>query len=54
MPKAARRALEFFPLGLFEKLDVLGIGTGPAALDVMDAKGVEFFGDAQLVHAPKN
>jgi hypothetical protein len=41
------------PLGLLEKLDVLWIGSGPATLDVMDAEGIQFFGDAQLVQHRK-
>jgi len=32
-----------------EELDVLGVGAGPAALDVVDAEVVELGGDAQLV-----
>ena len=32
-----------------EELDVLRVGTGPAALDVVHAEHVELFGDAQLV-----
>ncbi len=35
--------------GAGEELDVLRIGTGPAALDVVDAEEVELLGDAQLV-----
>ena len=32
-----------------EELDVLGVGAGPAALDVLHAEEVELLGDAQLV-----
>ena len=32
-----------------EELDVLRVGAGPAALDVVDAEEVELLGDAQLV-----
>ncbi len=34
---------------ILEEGDVLGIGAGPAALDVVDAEFVEFLGDADLV-----
>ena len=36
-------------LGPGEELDVLGVGAGPAALDVGDAEMVELLGHAQLV-----
>jgi hypothetical protein len=39
--------LELF--GLAEELDVLLVGAGPAALDVVHAEGVEALGQAQLV-----
>ena len=36
-------------LACAEEFNVLGIGAGPAALDKVNAKGVEPFGNAQLV-----
>ena len=50
--RAKRRepgALEFFASGLREKFDVFGIAPGPAAFDVMNSKGVDAFGNAELV-----
>ena len=44
---------EFFPPGLGKKLDVLGIAARPAALDVMDAEGIELLGDAEFVQHRK-
>ena len=44
-PRVPERAV----LRFGEELDVLRIGAGPAALDVVHAKGIEPFGDAQLV-----
>ena len=40
-------------LRFVEELDVLGIGTGPAALDVMNPEGVNFFGNAEFVRDRK-
>src|SRR5580704_10729268 len=40
-------------LGLLEKFDVLWIGPRPAALNVMDAEGIEFFGNTQLIQDGK-
>jgi hypothetical protein len=49
MPKAAILAR------FGEKLDVLRIGPGPAALDVVDAEFVQPLGHAQFVlHAERN
>ena len=41
------------PPRLFEEFDVAGIAARPAALDVVDAKRVEAFGDAELVRNGK-
>ncbi len=41
--------LELELLRFAEELDVLLVGAGPAALDVVHAEGVEALGDAQLV-----
>jgi hypothetical protein len=50
LPKAASfGVLEFELFGFAEELDVLFVGAGPAALDVVHAEGVEALGDAQLV-----
>ena len=43
------RVLELELLRLAEELDVLLVGAGPAALDVVHAEGVEALGDAELV-----
>ena len=49
-PNAASRARRNVRcLRLLEELDVLGVRARPAALDVVDAEGVEPLGDAQLV-----
>ena len=41
--------LEFLLLGFGEKLNVLRVRAWPTALDVMNPKGIEFLGDAELV-----
>jgi hypothetical protein len=38
---------------LDEKLNVLRIGSGPATFDIVDAKFVQLFGDAQFVERTK-
>ena len=43
------RMLELQLLRLAEKLDVLLVRAGPAALDVVHAEGVETLGNAELV-----
>ncbi len=43
------RVLELELLRLAERLDVLGVGAGPAAFDVVHAEGVEPLRDAQFV-----
>ena len=47
------RAPEFLAFGLVKKLDVLGIGPRPAALNVMDAERIKLRGNAQLIHHGK-
>ena len=47
------RAAEASRLGGVEKGGVLRVGPGPAALDVVHAERIEFFGDAQLVQHAK-
>jgi hypothetical protein len=44
-----RGRLELQVAGALEELDVLGVGAGESALDVVDAEQVETLGDAQLV-----
>ena len=41
--------LEFQLLGLAKELDVLFVGAGPAAFDVVHAEGVEPLGDAEFI-----
>ena len=41
--------LEFLLLRLRKELDVLGIGTWPAAFNIMNTKRIELLGDAELV-----
>ena len=43
------RAQRQLVAGAGEELDVLRVGAGPAALDVVHAEQVELLGDAQLV-----
>src|SRR5690606_9663642 len=43
------RVLELHVPDALEKLHVLGVGPGPAALDVVDAEPVQAHGDAHLV-----
>ena len=43
------RIFEFFPFGLGEELDVLGIAARPAAFNVMDPERIELLGDAEFV-----
>src|SRR5207247_11203399 len=43
------RSLEFSAFCLVEELDVFGIAAGPAAFDVMETKGINALGDAELV-----
>ncbi len=45
--------LELLAFGFVKKLDVLGVGTRPAALDVMDAEGIKLFRDTQLIQHGK-
>src|SRR5204863_5677597 len=45
--------LELFAFRLGKKLDVLGVGAGPAAFNVMNPESVEFFGNAEFVHDRK-
>jgi len=44
---SSRVVLEFF--GFAEEVDVLFVGAGPAAFDVVHAEGVEALGDAEFV-----
>jgi hypothetical protein len=40
---------KFFQLGQFEKPGIPIIGTGPSPFDIVDAEGIQFFGDPDLL-----